>query len=215
VRAPPARLLVVTDRHQARRPLPELVADLLDAGVRWVWLRDRDLPGDERRILAASLGAAVRSYPGAALTIGADADLAAETGAVGVHLRSADTVADARRRLGARALIGVSAHTLDDARAAARAGADYVTLSPIFASASKPGYGPALGIAALREARPIGLPVVALGGVTAGTAPACLDAGAAAVAIMGEAMREGAAIFQNEGWLPFRGPATMPVQPIR
>ncbi len=214
-RALPARLLVVTDRHQARRPLPELVANLLDAGVRWIWLRDRDLPPGERRALALDLAYSVRSHPGAALTIGVGADLAAEIGAVGVQLRSADAVADARRRLGADGLIGVSAHTLDDVWAAERAGADYATLSPIFPSASKPGYGPALGLAALREAARIGLPVVALGGVTAGTAPACLDAGAAGVAIMGEAMRRGAAVFQTEGWSTFRMHGTRPAQPIR
>ena len=211
----PARLLVVTDRRQATRPLPEIVADLLDAGIRWIWLRDRDLPRDERRELAESLAAAVHSHPGAALTIGADAELAADVGAAGVHLRNADAVAYARRRLGAEALIGVSAHTLDDVRAAARAGADYATLSPIFPSASKPGYGPALGATALGEAARIGLPLVALGGVTAGTASACFDAGAAAVASMGEAMRRGGAILQDEGWSAVRMRARVPAQPIR
>ncbi len=214
-RALPARLLVVTDRHQARRPLPDLVAELLDAGIRWVWLRDRDLSGAERRILADSLATAVRRYDGAALTVGADIGLAAETGAAGVHLRSEDAVAEARHRLATGALIGVSAHSVDDLRAAARAGADYATLSPIFPSASKPGYGPALGLAALSEAARIGLPVIALGGVTAGTVRACLDAGAAGVAVMGEAMQRGAAIFDDEGRRLCRMRGAMPVQPIR
>jgi thiamine-phosphate pyrophosphorylase len=71
-----------------------------------------------------------------------------------------------------------------------QAGADYVTLSPIFASASKPGYGPALGLAGLAACvAACAGPVIALGGVTAATAPLCLAAGARGVAVMGEVMR--------------------------
>ena len=66
-----------------------------------------------------------------------------------------------------------------------------MTLSPIFASASKPGYGPALGLERLGEvAAASPLPVIALGGIEdEGSVRACLDAGAAAVAVMGAAMR--------------------------
>ena len=74
-------------------------------------------------------------------------------------------------------------------REAASAGADYVTLSPIFPSASKPGYGPALGTNILGEAAKLGIPVLALGGVTADKAAACRAAGAAGIAVMGPAMR--------------------------
>jgi thiamine-phosphate pyrophosphorylase len=73
--------------------------------------------------------------------------------------------------------------------AAASAGADYVTLSPIFLTASKPGYGPALGVAAIGRAADLGIPVIALGGVTADRLRPCIDAGAAGVAVMGEIMR--------------------------
>ena len=70
----------------------------------------------------------------------------------------------ARERL-ADAIIGVSAHSLADVAAAAATGADYVTLSPIFLTESKPGYGPALGIESLRTAAALGIPVLALAGV--------------------------------------------------
>jgi thiamine-phosphate pyrophosphorylase len=73
--------------------------------------------------------------------------------------------------------------------AAVAAGADYVTLSPIFITASKPGYGPALGVAAIEAAAKLGVSVLALGGVTADAARPCLDAGAAGIAVMGEIMR--------------------------
>ena len=184
----PSDLLVVTDRHQASRPVPEVAAALLAGGARWIWLRDRDLAESERRALAEALAAMMRRA-GACLSIGADVELAAEVGAAGVHLRASPEVAGARRRLGPRTVLGVSAHSLADVRAAAAAGADYTTLSPIFASASKPGYGPALGVAALSEAAMLGIPVLALGGVTAHNAAACRGAGAAGVAVMGPAMR--------------------------
>jgi thiamine-phosphate pyrophosphorylase len=182
------RLLVVTDRQQAAMPLARVVEQVLLAGARWIWLRDRDLEASERRELALSLRA-LTDRSGAHLSIGADVELAAEVDADGVHLPAGSAVAAARRRLGSKALIGISAHQLAEVRQAAEAGADYVTLSPIFASASKPGYGPALGMEAIGEAARAGIAIVALGGVTPINAGHCFEAGAAAVALMGELMR--------------------------
>src|SRR5262249_27456156 len=87
-------------------------------------------------------------------------------------------------------LIGASAHCAEEAAALLLAGADYVTVSPVFLTASKPGYGPALGLDGLASivARAPG-PVVALGGITAQNAALCLSAGARGVAMMGEVMR--------------------------
>ena len=206
VRLLPSRLLVVTDRHRAAAPLPELVEGLLCAGARWIWLRDRDLPAEERRALAFDLAARVARH-GAALTVGADVALSAEVGA-GVQLGTGADVAEARRRLGPERLIGVSAHSPGELRAARDAGADYATLSPVFASASKPGYGPALGLAGLRAAAGMGVPVLALGGVTAASAGDCLAAGAAGVAVMGEAMRGGGTAIVR--WAAAAGEAEAP-----
>lgn len=126
---------------------------------------------------------------GAMLTIGGDIGLAAEVGAQAVHLSPTDDVPAARALLGADVLVGISAHNEADIQAALAAGADYVTLSPIFPTASKPGYGPALGPGMLRRASALGLPILALGGITTDRASACQAAGAAGVAVMGEAMR--------------------------
>jgi len=104
-------------------------------------------------------------------------------------------VAAARRTLGPAALIGVPAHSLCEVARARDAGADYATLSPIFASPSKPGHGPALGLGAPAEAARMGLPVLALGGVTVDEARGCVEAGATGIAVMGAAMRGGAAVI--------------------
>lgn len=180
-------LLVVTDRHGAPRPLPETVQAVAAGGARFVWLRDRDLDRAARRALALDLFAILAPL-GGRLVIGADVALAVETGAHGVHLggaAGAAGVAQARAVLGPKALIGVSAHSPIEVAAAAEAGADYATLSPIFLTASKPGYGPALGLSALEACRTLPIPVFALGGVGSGEAPACLGAGAAGIAVMG------------------------------
>jgi len=184
----PSPLMAVTDRHGHARPLAETVRAVLAGGGRWIWFRDRDLPEDERRRLGEAVAAEVRAA-GGVLTVGGDITLAAALGANGIHLPGgSDAVARARARLGA-GLIGVSAHSLRDVEAAAAAGADYVTLSPIFPTASKPGYGPALGLEAITIAARVGLPVVALGGIGEGTLAPCRTAGAAGFAVMGGVMR--------------------------
>jgi thiamine-phosphate pyrophosphorylase len=187
MKALPAPLLVITDRHQARHSIEAIAEAAAQAGARWLLLRDKDLEPPARRGLAARL-AEIAGRQRMHLSVSRDVDLAAEYGA-SVHLQSATAVDAARRRLGPRAVIGVSAHGLGDVAAAAEAGADYVTLSPIFLTSSKPGYGPALGIAAIAPAAKLGIPVLALGGVTAGVVGACFDAGASGVAVMGEIMR--------------------------
>jgi thiamine-phosphate pyrophosphorylase len=183
----PGPLLVITDRHQARQPLETIAAAVGRGGGRWLLFRDKDLAAPARRELATRL-ARVASEQDVTLSVSADAELAEAVGAAGVHLQAATAVALARERLG-DAIIGVSAHSVADVATAAAAGADYVTLSPIFLTESKPGYGPALGTAALRAAAAQRIPVLALAGITAVTAGACLAAGASGVAVMGEVMR--------------------------
>ena len=187
MRGLPAPLLVITDRHQARHSV-EAIADAVgQGGGRWLLLRDKDLEPAARRSLAARLAEIARRHP-MHFSVSRHIDLAAEFGA-SVHVQSAAAVSTARQRLGPDALIGISAHGLADVAAAAGAGADYVTLSPIFLTSSKPGYGPALGIAAIGPAAKLGISVLALGGVVADVVGPCLDAGACGVAVMGEIMR--------------------------
>src|SRR5215468_917361 len=183
----PSPLLVITDRHQARHSIEAIAAAIGPGGGRWLLLRDKDLEPAQRRGLAARL-VEIASRHRMHLSVSRDIDLAAECGA-SVHLQSAAAVDAARRRLGPGALVGVSAHSFGDVTAAAAAGADYVTLSPIFLTASKPGYGPALGVAAIGRAADLGISVIALGGVTSGLVRPCIDAGAGGVAVMGEIMR--------------------------
>jgi thiamine-phosphate pyrophosphorylase len=184
----PSPLLVVTDRHLALRPLEDIVREAITGGARWFWLRDRDLEPAERKALAVRLGEIVRRA-GGCLSIGADIDLATEVGTGAVHVRKIADIARARQALGSSALIGLSAHSLADAANAKHAGADYVTLSPIHETASKPGYGPALGTSTIEQAARTGIAIVALGGIDAHNAAAARTAGASGVGVMGGVMR--------------------------
>lgn len=191
MRTLPSPLLAVTDRHGLSRPLADIVQAVLDGGARWIWFRDRDLEPEVRQQLGVDIAARTRAA-GAFLTVGADVALARALGADGVHLGGGselETIAAARAILGPGALIGVSTHTSAEVQKVATAGADYVTLSPIYPTASKPGYGPALGPEGIAASLRAGLPVVALGGVTVDRIPECRDAGAACIAVMGGLMR--------------------------
>ena len=157
-------------------------------GCRWFSLREKDLLAGERLALLRELIALGRDY-GARVMVHEDLDAAIVCGAAGVHLPGGSDT-DAARRLLPMGLIGVSAHSPAEAAAQIEAGADYVTLSPIFLTQSKPGYGPAVGLDALAEAgRLAGGAVVALGGIDETNIAACLAAGAGGIAVMGEVMR--------------------------
>lgn len=192
------RLLVLTDRRMAAaagHPLIDVVAaatsqpELAGAPVSVV-LREKDLPPGERAALAERLRD-VTGRAGVALIVASDAGLAASVGADGVHLAAADLWPDPWPSGPAPALVGRSCHTPAEVRAAAAEGAAYVTYSPVFATSSKPGYGPAVGLDGLAAARDAarGMPVVALGGIGPAQVAPCLAAGASGVAVMGEVMR--------------------------
>lgn len=181
-------LLLITDRHQAGGDVVAAVAACVAAGCRWVSLREKDLPHDGQSALLMRLRP-VLAEVGGVLTIHGDGTLASLCD--GVHLPDGADIAAVRAFLGPDALIGASCHDRAGVAAAARDGADYATLSPIFLTASKPGYGPALGPLALTG---LPLPTLALGGVTATNLPPCITAGAAGVAVMGGPMRDPASV---------------------
>lgn len=188
-RLPDPPLLIITDRAQCRGDLLGVAEAAFRGGARWLSLREKDLDSPARLALARELVALGGRYR-ATVILHEDAEGARAAGAAGVHLPAGGPVAAARRRLGPKALIGVSAHDEPELAAAVAGGADYVTVSPVFPSASKPGYGPALGLEGLRAlSRAADVPVLALGGVTLETLSGCVAAGAAGAAVMGPVMR--------------------------
>jgi thiamine-phosphate pyrophosphorylase len=176
--------------------ITDVVAAACAGGCRWIMLREKDLDPEALHALLDDIVAATAPY-GATVIVNGDLVLAAHC--AGVHLPQGGVGADtARACLGPGALIGVSAHSRAEAEAAASAGADYVTLSPVFVSPSKPDYGPALGPDAFgKVARELAIPVLGLGGIEPENAASVITAGAAGIAVMGSVMRaeDPAAVF--------------------
>lgn len=180
--SPLARLLLLTDRHvadAAGHALCPVLEAAVHAGIRCVVMRERDMHPARRARMARSLHELLHAA-GGRLIIGSGPAAWAD----GVHLAARDRLPDPRP-----AIVGRSCHSAADLDRAVDEGVDYAFVSPVFPTPSKPGYGPALerdGLARLCASHP--LPVYALGGITAETVPACLDAGAAGVAVMGSVM---------------------------
>jgi len=188
-RLPDPPLLLITDRRQARHPLPEIIAGALDAGCRWVSLREKDLPDDEQVLLARSLLPLAHAH-GARLTLHGEAGLAKLAEVDGAHLSAGTDTALARAAIGGERLLGASIHSVTEAAAIDPALVDYVLAGPAFETASKPGYGPEIGRKGLGEiAYAARVPVLAVGGVNAARVSELIAAGARGVAVMGSVMR--------------------------
>ena len=161
------------------------VDDAIRGGATAVQYRNKAAPADLRREQAAALAALCRTA-GVPLIVNDDVELAAAIDAAGVHLGAGDCdLAVARARLGPGRLLGASCYNrLELGHAAAAAGADYVAFGAAFASSTKPGavHAPLELYRAARRA--LTVPIVAIGGITVGNAPALIEAGVDAVAVI-------------------------------
>ena len=173
-------LYAITDGPRA--DLLAAVAAALRGGAALVQYRDKTADHLRRRREAGALVALCERHR-VPLIVNDDVALAAAAGAAGVHLGDRDATVDAARAvLGSRALIGVSCYdSIERARDAAAAGADYVAFGAFFPSPSKPAARRAT-VDLLYEAKSLGLPLVAIGGITPDNAPALIAAGADFVA---------------------------------
>lgn len=180
------RVYLITDRGQARDgDILAAVSAALDGGIRAVQLREKDLGGRDLFRLAEALRRLTARY-GARLLVNDRLDVAYAAGADGVHLGGGSIpVGEARKLLGEKALVGRSAHGLEELRAAERDGADFATFGPVFATPSKAAYGPPVGVAALAAGCAASkIPVFALGGVGPGNMSQALKAGAFGIALI-------------------------------
>ncbi len=181
---PGFKLCYITDRRApAPQPLSARLAAAARAGVDLVQIREKDLPTRAVFDLVDEARAAAPAPP-TRIVVNDRLDVAQALGAAGVQLARTSLPAAAARRIAPPPfLVGVSCHSLADAREAEAARADYVLLGPVFPTPSKLRYGPPLGLQSLREvAAQVRIPVLALGGVTLENARACRQAGAAGIA---------------------------------
>ena len=186
---PDPPLLLITDRKQAGGHLLDRATKALAAGCRWLSLREKDLPQEDQASLLRDLLNCAQQFH-AKVTLHGDPALARLARAHGVHLSAGSNAAQARRLLGSEAVIGLSIHGAEEARAIDPKLVDYVIAGPVFETRSKPGYGPALGpegLALIAKTCPV--PVIAIGGIDPENVPDCRAAGAAGIAVMGGVMR--------------------------
>ncbi|HXC49328.1 MAG TPA: thiamine phosphate synthase [Candidatus Limnocylindrales bacterium] len=170
-------------------------AHLAGCGVALMQLRAKPLGGGAMTALAKRLVEAFGAG-GVALIVNDRADVAAASGAAGVHVGDEDLPVDAARRVlsaaGSASIVGYSTHSVAEAIAASSFDADYLGFGPVFDSPTKAGVRDARGLELLAEVcRMATLPVVAIGGITLETAPLCWKAGAESVAVISDLERVG------------------------
>ena len=168
---------MVADLASVGERLPYIVASAVDHGARAVLLRARETAPVDRLVLASMLWRALRPVDGLLIIAG--------TEGTAVHLSANQQFPEPRP-----SLVGRSCHTADEVDRAVAEGCDYAFASPVYPTASKPGYGPALGPEGLAALCRPGLPVYALGGVLPEHVAECVAAGAYGIAVMGPVLRD-------------------------
>ena len=199
-------LCYVTGRQNLSAAPQEVLTDLLldkvellsAAGVDWIQLREKDLSGKQSAVLAHEALKRVSKRAGQTksetrIILNDRLDVALAEQAGGVHLgENSLPVEEAKRLLVSSPasqtiahefLVGVSCHSLEAAKSAAASGADFLFFGPIFATPSKAAYGSPQGLNHLAEVcNSVGIPVLAIGGITLANASSCLSAGASGIA---------------------------------
>lgn len=161
-----------------------VVRAYLSAGARVVQLRCKTGSSAELLLMAGDLVRQAQDC-GASIIINDRADIALLSGAAGVHVGQDDlAVADVRRVVGERAVVGISTHDEAQIDAALTTTASYVAVGPIFGTATKDTGYSARGIELVRYAAHRGKPVVAIGGITLDNAPRVVEAGATGLAVI-------------------------------
>lgn len=179
-------LYVISDPVLARgRSHLEVARAALEGGADAVQIRDKSSTAYNLSLVSAEIQPLARKF-GAAFFVNDRVDVALLAGSDGVHVGQEDLPArEARRLLPRPRLIGVSAGTPEEARRAEREGADYIGAGPVFGTATKPDAGEPLGLERLaRIVAAVGIPVVAIGGITHENVTQVFAAGASGAAVV-------------------------------
>jgi thiamine-phosphate pyrophosphorylase len=184
------KVYLITDRKQTKVPLPEAVRLALQGGVRAIQLREKDLPIRELLALAQDMRSLTKEHS-AKLFINDRVDVAIAVDADGVHLAHQSMPPEAVRRVvGDRMLIGVSTHTIEEAKAAEAGGADFITFGPVFLTPSKAAFGQPVGLICLKDVKKIvKIPLFGLGGIKGGNIAQVFSSGADGIAMISEIFR--------------------------
>ncbi|MGO9568098.1 MAG: thiamine phosphate synthase [Desulfomonilaceae bacterium] len=176
--------VVITEAFCAGRRAVEILAKVLEAGVRAVQLREKEMNDGALYDLALKFRE-LTTRNNALLLINDRIDIALATGADGVHLGQDDFPIEAARRLASEMIVGCSTHSLSEAVSGQRAGASYVNIGPIFATQTKSGTVAALGPEIIDAVRPhLAIPWTVMGGIKESNIAQVLKRGAKHVAVV-------------------------------
>lgn len=183
---PDYSLYLVTDRTlSCGRSNLDIVEQAIAGGVTCVQLREKNCSTRKFVEEGRALKKLLEAYQ-VPLIINDRVDVAMAIGADGVHLGQDDIdIADARRLVGPNVIIGISVESVSDAREAAANGADYLGLSPVYATQTKTDTAPPLGLKGVRHIRrEVTLPLVAIGGIKKQNCAEVMAAGADGLAVV-------------------------------
>jgi len=179
-------LYVITDASpNPGRSHGDIARAALAGGADAVQLRDKSATAQNLCLLVSEIQPIARKF-GAVLLVNDRVDVALVAGADGAHVGQDDLPASvARRLLPPPSVLGVSAGTVEEARKAARAGADYIGVGPVYPTPTKPDASEAIGPEGLaRIVRAVSVPVVGIGGITLENVTAVIGTGAAGAAVV-------------------------------
>ncbi|WII37186.1 thiamine phosphate synthase [Paenibacillus thiaminolyticus] len=207
-------LYLVMGSVNCRMDPVQVAEEALAGGVSVLQYREKGrgaLIGDDKKRLGAELQAVCKRH-GVPFIVNDDLELALELGADGIHIGQQDERADrVRSRIG-DLMLGVSAHTAEEARLAIEQGADYLGIGPIYPTQSKEDALEAQGPSIIGDIRAAGInmPLVGIGGITLANAGAVLEAGADGIAVISaltgaDDIRAAAASFRRLGPEPDQG----------
>lgn len=182
------RLYVITgEEFHPGRPLLEVMKEALEGGADFIQLRDKKSTKKQILEKAKALRELTKQY-NVPFIVNDHIDIAIAVNADGVHLGQDDLpLREARNIIGDKKIIGISTHSLEQARAAERGGADYIGVGPIFPTQTKEDVVELVTLSYLREVvENISIPFVPIGGIKLHNVDEVLDAGAKNVCVVSE-----------------------------
>ncbi|MFH1403676.1 MAG: thiamine phosphate synthase [Candidatus Altiarchaeota archaeon] len=168
----------ITDSNLSHKPDVDVVREAVDGGCCVVQYREKNRQMEEMLRIASKIRDLTRDK--AYFIVNDNLDLALEAGADGIHLGQEDfSFREARYVLGKDMIIGVTVHNVREALDAEADGADYLGVSPIFATNTKPDAGLPAGVQLIRDVKSkVSIPVAAIGGINEANVDSVIAAGA-------------------------------------
>ena len=177
------RLYVLISSNIAKKSVKETARLVIDGGADAVQLREKTI-SDRKFISLAREVRDITTKRGSLLIINDRVHVVRKVNADGIHLGQQDMSAlEARNIIGDEKIIGVSTHSITQARQAQKDGADYIAIGPIYPTSTK-GHEPSVGIEIIHEiSEAVSIPIIAIGAITLENLDGVLKAGASRIAV--------------------------------